>query len=71
MSNGYRFDLAEFRERARVRLLQKPGVTAPIVGATKPEHLKDAVAAVAVKLSDDEVKALEASYVPHPVAGFS
>jgi aryl-alcohol dehydrogenase-like predicted oxidoreductase len=52
-------------------LLAKPGVTAPIVGATKPEHLKDAVAAVSVKLSDDEIKALEATYMPHPVAGFS
>ena len=52
-------------------LLQKPGVTAPIVGATKPEHLTDAVAAVSVKLSDEEVTAVEAAYVPHPVAGFS
>ena len=52
-------------------LLQKPGVTAPIVGATKPEHLKDAVAAVAVKLSDEEIAALETAYVPHAVAGFS
>ncbi len=52
-------------------LLAKPGVTAPIVGATKPEHLKDAVAAVAVKLSDEEMKSLEEAYVPHPVAGFS
>ena len=52
-------------------LLAKPGVTAPIVGATKPEHLKDAVAAVAVKLSDEEIKTLEAAYVPHLVAGFS
>ena len=52
-------------------MLQKPGVTAPIVGATKPQHLHDAVAAVSVKLSDEEIKALEAPYVPHPVAGFS
>jgi aryl-alcohol dehydrogenase-like predicted oxidoreductase len=52
-------------------ILQKPGVTAPIVGATKPEHLTDAVAAVSVKLSGEEVTAVEAAYVPHPVAGFS
>jgi aryl-alcohol dehydrogenase-like predicted oxidoreductase len=52
-------------------LLQKPGLTAPIVGATKPKHLEDAVAAVSVKLTADEINALEAPYVPHPVAGFS
>jgi len=52
-------------------LLQKPGVTAPIVGATKPKHLQDAVAALSVKLSHQEIQALEAAYVPHPVAGFS
>lgn len=50
-------------------LLQKGGVTAPIVGATKMKHLEDAVAALDVKLDDDEVKALEAPYVPHPIAG--
>jgi aryl-alcohol dehydrogenase-like predicted oxidoreductase len=52
-------------------LLSKPGITAPIVGATKPEHLKDAVAAVEVKLSADEVAILEKDYIPHNVAGFS
>lgn len=52
-------------------LLQKPGVTAPIVGATRPEHLKDAVAAVGVKLSGEEIAALEKDYVAHSVAGFS
>jgi aryl-alcohol dehydrogenase-like predicted oxidoreductase len=59
--------------RARVALawmLSKPGITAPIVGATKPEHLKDAVAAVDVKLSSDEISVLEEHYVPHAVAGF-
>jgi aryl-alcohol dehydrogenase-like predicted oxidoreductase len=50
-------------------LLQKPGVTAPIVGATKMHHLEDAVASLEVKLTSDEVRALEADYVPHPVAG--
>jgi aryl-alcohol dehydrogenase-like predicted oxidoreductase len=50
-------------------LLRQGGVTAPIVGATRMEHLEVAAAAVGVKLSDDEVKALEAPYVPHPVAG--
>jgi 1-deoxyxylulose-5-phosphate synthase len=51
-------------------LLHKPGVTAPIVGATKPEQLSDAVAAVEVKLTPEEIAALEAPYAPHPVAGF-
>ncbi len=50
-------------------LLGKPGVTAPIVGATRPHHLQDAVAALSVKLEPAEVAALEADYVPHPVAG--
>jgi 1-deoxyxylulose-5-phosphate synthase len=52
-------------------LLAKPGVTAPIVGASKPHHLKDAVAALEVKLSPEEMKSLEEPYVPHPVLGFS
>ena len=49
----------------------RPGVTAPIVGATRPEHLTDAVAAVDLELSADEVALLEEPYVPHPVAGFA
>ncbi len=52
-------------------LLAKPGVTSPIVGATKPHHLEDAVAALDVELSPSEVAALEAPYLPHHVAGFS
>ena len=51
-------------------LLQKDGVTAPIVGATKMDHLDTAVAAVDVKLTPEEIAALEAPYVPHPVVGF-
>jgi 1-deoxyxylulose-5-phosphate synthase len=50
-------------------LLQKPGVTAPIVGATKLHHLTDAVAAVGLKLTAQEVTELESPYVPHPVLG--
>jgi aryl-alcohol dehydrogenase-like predicted oxidoreductase len=50
-------------------LLAKPAVTAPIVGVTKPAHLSDAVAAVDLELSDDEVEELGAGYVPHAVAG--
>jgi 1-deoxyxylulose-5-phosphate synthase len=50
-------------------LLSKPAVTAPIVGATRLEHLEDAVAAVDVTLSDDEVAQLEAPYKPRPVLG--
>jgi aryl-alcohol dehydrogenase-like predicted oxidoreductase len=50
-------------------LLQRRGVTAPIVGATKLSHLADALAAEVLKLTDDEVKRLEEPYVPHPVLG--
>ena len=60
--------------RAQVALawvLQKKGVTSPIVGASKAEHLTDAVAALSLKLTADEIKLLEAPYVPHKVAGFS
>lgn len=51
-------------------LLAKPIVTAPIVGATKLEHLDDAVASVNLRLSGDEITALEEPYVPHAVVGF-
>ena len=50
-------------------LLAKPGVTAPIVGATKAVQLGDAIAALEVKLTVDEMARLEAPYVPHPVLG--
>jgi aryl-alcohol dehydrogenase-like predicted oxidoreductase len=50
-------------------LLTKPGVSAPIVGATKKKHLKDALAAETLELSEDEIAALEKPYVPHPVLG--
>jgi aryl-alcohol dehydrogenase-like predicted oxidoreductase len=48
----------------------KPAVTAPIVGATKIEQLNDAIAAVDVVLTAEELKRLEEPYVPHPVVGF-
>jgi aryl-alcohol dehydrogenase-like predicted oxidoreductase len=60
--------------RAQVALawvLRTPGITGPIVGATRPGHLEDAVAALSITLTDAEVAALEAPYVPHPVLGFS
>ena len=50
-------------------LLHKPGVTAPIVGATKLEHLDDALAAEQLSLSDDEIERLEERYQPHAVVG--
>ena len=50
-------------------LLHKPAMVAPIVGASKPHHLDDAIAAVELKLSAEEIKQLEESYAPHPVAG--
>jgi aryl-alcohol dehydrogenase (NADP+) len=52
-------------------LLRKGGVTAPIVGATRMEHLETAVGALDVQLSQDEMTALEAPYVAHPIAGFA
>jgi aryl-alcohol dehydrogenase-like predicted oxidoreductase len=51
-------------------LLRQPGVTAPIVGASRPGHFDDAVAALSVALTDSEVAALEAPYLPHAVVGF-
>jgi aryl-alcohol dehydrogenase-like predicted oxidoreductase len=50
-------------------LLHKPGVTAPIVGATKLAHVEDAIAAEQLRLTDDEIRRLEEPYVPHPVSG--
>ena len=69
-------ELAEKRglPRAQVALawvLQKEPVTAPIIGATKMKHLEDAVDALNVKLTHEEVSYLEEPYVPHPVLGFS
>ncbi len=52
-------------------MLTKPFITSPIVGATKPHHLADAVAALDLKLTADEIVALEAPYIPHPTLGFS
>ena len=52
-------------------LLGRPGVDAPIVGATKSHHLVDAVAAVDLRLDDSEVESLEKNYQPHAVVGFS
>jgi 1-deoxyxylulose-5-phosphate synthase len=59
--------------RAQIALawvLHKPAVTAPIVGATKSHHLEDAVGALSVKLSVEEIKSLEKPYIPHPLVGF-
>jgi aryl-alcohol dehydrogenase-like predicted oxidoreductase len=50
-------------------MLSKPFVTAPIIGATKIEHLNDAVAALEIELTSDEIKSLEAPYQPHAVHG--
>jgi aryl-alcohol dehydrogenase-like predicted oxidoreductase len=68
--------LADQRGQARAQIalawmLGKPGISAPIVGATKPHHLQDAVAAVSLRLSPEEMAFLEEAYVPHPVLGFS
>ena len=50
-------------------LLHRPGVTAPIVGATRLGHLEDALAAEELELSEEEMRRLEEPYVPHPVLG--
>jgi aryl-alcohol dehydrogenase (NADP+) len=50
-------------------MLHKPGVTAPIIGASKPHHLTDALAALSVKLDPEEMKSLEEPYRPHPILG--
>jgi aryl-alcohol dehydrogenase-like predicted oxidoreductase len=58
--------------RAQVALawvLQQPGITAPIIGASRPGHLEDAVAATTLRLEPEECALLEAPYVPHAVAG--
>ena len=52
-------------------ILSKPYVTAPILGATKMDHLEQAIAALDIKLTEDDVKQLEESYKPHPVLGHS
>jgi len=52
-------------------LLSKPYVTAPIVGASKMSHLEDAIKATEIKLTDEEIAALEEPYRPHPILGHS
>jgi len=59
--------------RAQIALawvLQKEPISAPIVGATKLNHLEDAVAALNIQLTEEEIRQLEEPYVPHPVVGF-
>ncbi|MGB2635329.1 MAG: aldo/keto reductase, partial [Candidatus Acidiferrum sp.] len=68
--------LAEKRGVARAQLalawmLSKATITAPIVGATKPHHLQDAVASLSLRLTPEEIGALEQPYIPHSVLGFS
>jgi aryl-alcohol dehydrogenase-like predicted oxidoreductase len=60
--------------RAQIALawvLSKPTVSAPIIGASKPHHIGDAVAALSIKLTAEEMAVLEAPYVPHAIAGFA
>ena len=68
--------LAEKRGVSRAQLalawmLSKATITAPIVGATKPHHLQDAVASLSLRLTPEEIGALEQPYIPHSVLGFS
>ncbi len=69
-------DLAEARglpmvQAALAWMLSKPVITAPIIGATKPHHLDDAIAALSVELTPDEITRLEEAYQPHAVLGHS
>jgi len=60
--------------RAQIALawvLQKPAVAAPIIGASKPNHIEDAIAALSIRLTADELAVLEGPYVPHAIAGFA
>ena len=57
------------QRRLQIALLAQPAVTSPIVGVTKAQHLKDAVAAVDLVLGDDELAELGAGYAPHSIAG--
>jgi aryl-alcohol dehydrogenase-like predicted oxidoreductase len=50
-------------------ILQAPGVTAPIIGATKLKHLQEAIKAVELKLTEDEIAEVERPYRPHPILG--
>jgi aryl-alcohol dehydrogenase-like predicted oxidoreductase len=52
-------------------MLSKPVITAPIIGATKPHHLDDAVAALSVLLTPEEIQQLEEAYQPHPILGYA
>ena len=68
-------EIAERRGVPRAQLalawmLSKPFITAPIVGATKPNHLEDAAAALSLNVTPEEIAALEQPYTPHPVLGF-
>jgi aryl-alcohol dehydrogenase-like predicted oxidoreductase len=51
-------------------LLARPGITAPIIGASRMQHLDDAVGALSLQLSADDIAALEAAYIPRAVSGF-
>jgi aryl-alcohol dehydrogenase-like predicted oxidoreductase len=69
-------DVAEARgfpmaQIALAWMLSKPVITAPIIGATKPHHLDDAVAALSVQLTPEEIHHLEEAYHPHPILGYA
>jgi aryl-alcohol dehydrogenase-like predicted oxidoreductase len=60
--------------RAQIALawvLSKSEITAPIIGATRLQHLDDAVAALTIRLTAAQIRTLEINYIPHPVVGFS
>jgi 1-deoxyxylulose-5-phosphate synthase len=71
LSNVARQRGASNAQVALAWMLHKPGITAPIVGASKMQHLDDALKALEIKLTEEEVKSLEEPYRPHPVLGHS
>jgi len=70
------YEVAEARgvpmaQIAMAWILSKPVITSPIIGATKPQHLDDAVAALSIQLTPDEIQHMEEAYQPHPILGYS
>jgi len=70
------FDVAEARglpmaQVALAWMLSKPVITSPIIGATKPHHLDDAVSSISVQLTPQEIVHLEEAYLPHPILGYA
>jgi aryl-alcohol dehydrogenase-like predicted oxidoreductase len=74
MNKAFKSVSARKVPRAQVALawiVQKPFVTAPIIGASKSQHFEDAIAALTLKLDAGEIEQLESAYTPHSISGHS